>query len=83
MKIISSARLLECSRSLAGKGIYNYQMYSLNEKPELVNQLCEYNLLIGVDGYELDEAGVISWVFKGNHYTTKQVERLIKMKAFA
>jgi len=81
--IISSARLLTCARSEAGRGLYNYSMYSLNEKAHLVNQLCEYNLLIGIHGYDEYEDDIVKWVFGNSSYTTEQVERMIKMRVFA
>lgn len=83
MKIIGSATIIQCSRSLAGKGIYNYEMYSLNEKPELIDQACEYKIQIGIDGYDEYEDGTVKWRFNNNYYTTEQVERMIKMKVFA
>jgi hypothetical protein len=83
MKIISSATIIKCSRSTAGKGLFNLEMYSLNGKNELVNQACEYKLAIGIDGYEEYEDGTIKWCFGNNLYTTEQVERMLKLKVFA
>ncbi len=81
-EIISYARIMECSRSTV-RGKFNYQMRSFNEKPELVNQLCEYNLAIGIYGYDLYDDQTLIWIFQNNYYTTNEVERLIKMKIFA
>ena len=83
MKEISSARILECSRSTAGPGIFNYQMRSINEKPHLVKKLCEYNVQIGIDRYTEYDDGSVVWHFQNNWYSTDQVAKLIKLKAFA
>ncbi len=79
--VISSATLERCSRSTV-PGKYNYAMRSFNEKPFLVNQLFEYYMEIGVTGYEEDEDGV-RWLFENNWYDQDQIDRILKMKAFA
>lgn len=63
----------------------NFTVRSSNEDPELVKQLWQYHKDLGVNAYRaygenLQET--VKWQLEDHWYTTSQIERIYKLRAF-
>lgn len=63
----------------------DYWFHSYNENALLNNQLWQYNKDLGVDAYMADDTdleGTLKWRLQDRWYTTAQIERIYKIRAF-
>jgi len=78
--IISSARLSFYKKEI-GKPI-SYAMHSYCENANLVEKMFQYHELIGVDGYDQYEHRIM-WFLNKEWFTSKQIERMLALRAFS
>lgn len=63
----------------------SWAIRSLNEVPELVEQLWQYHKDLGVVAYEADTddlEATLKWELQDHWYTTPQIQRIYNLRAF-
>lgn len=67
------------------EGPKSYVTQACNEVPELTKQLWKYHADLGVIGYRADKdhpMETVLWELQDHWYTTSQIERIMKIRAF-
>lgn len=76
-KCISSFRIWKFQRNPL-----SFSTTGFCENSELCEKAFQYYEQLGVEGYDQDENQVL-WLIKNDWYTTAQIDRMLKLKAFA